>query len=238
MSDSGKYVIKAENKVKKEENVHVVTFTSKESHMHVFGIFHADPKKHHVAHDTIRKAHEETMQIIADVGKTDTTSTETAAVEETQPEPEAAEPEPEGDTKEPAAKGKGGKEKKGKGGKVRPIETMVPLKNKLVLSTQLTNRTVGAGQKVKLSCCVQGPEPTMKWQKNGLPMAFGPKIKNLSRDGLGVLEFVNPVIDDSAEYTCICKNPWSELSTSCQLTVYNTNISADVPPTFTRPVKG
>lgn len=67
-SDSGKYVVKASNSVKRTEVVHNVSFTGKESHLHVYGIFHSDPKRKHEI-DSIRKAHEETMELIAQAGK-------------------------------------------------------------------------------------------------------------------------------------------------------------------------
>lgn len=139
-----------------------------------------------------------------------------------------------------AAPGKGkpaGKEPKGKKGKIRPIESLVSVKNKLVMTANLTNRTVAARTRVKLSCCCQGPEPQMKWMKNGTPLVFSTKVKNLSRDGLGVVEFLAPCVDDSGVYECICKNPYSELSTSCTLTVYESNLSNDAAPTFTRTIK-
>lgn len=65
LSDSGKYVVKATNSVKRVEMVHNVTFTGKESHLHVYGIYHSDPNRVHEM-DTIRKAHEETKKIIAE----------------------------------------------------------------------------------------------------------------------------------------------------------------------------
>lgn len=65
-SDSGKYLIKASNDVKRVDMVHNVTFTGKDSHLHVYGIFHSQ-KPHERA--TIQKAHDETMAIIAEVTK-------------------------------------------------------------------------------------------------------------------------------------------------------------------------
>lgn len=137
-----------------------------------------------------------------------------------------------------ASKGKPKEAKGSKKGGRRPIETLVSVKNKLVVTAQLTNRTVGARNRVKLSCCVQGPEPQMRWLKDGNPVVYSQKIRNMSRDGLGVLEFLSPLEDDSGTYECIAKNPYSEVSTSCKLVVYDTNISIDAVPTFTRPIKG
>lgn len=135
-------------------------------------------------------------------------------------------------------KGKGKKGGAGGGGRARHTEALVPVKNKLVVTAQLTNRTVGARSRVKLSCCVQGPEPQMKWYKDGNPVAMSMKVRNMSRDGLGVLEFLSPEESDSGNYVCVAKNPFSEVSTSCTLVVYDTNISIDTVPTFTRSIKG
>lgn len=70
-NDSGKYCIKAENSARKVEKVHNVTFTNKESHMHVYGVFSSNPTHKQMVGDTIRRAHEETMKIIAEVQKSD-----------------------------------------------------------------------------------------------------------------------------------------------------------------------
>lgn len=143
------------------------------------------------------------------------------------------------DDSKSAPKGKGAKGKKGTGGgRSRHIEALVPVKNKLVVTAQLTNRTVGARNKVKLSCCVQGPDPQMRWFKDDNPVVMSTKVRNMSRDGLGVLEFLSPEEGDSGKYVCVAKNPFSEVSTSCTLVVYDTNISIDTAPTFTRSIKG
>lgn len=147
----------------------------------------------------------------------------------------------ESDETKAAAKGKPAGKEKGKkaaGGRSRPIETLVSVKDKLSLTAHLTNRTVAARNRVKLQCCFSGPEPQLRWFKNGTPVVMSTKIKNGSRDGLGVLEFTSPSVEDSGEYTCTAKNAYSEVSTSCILNVYDTNLSTDTAPIFTRTLKG
>jgi len=126
---------------------------------------------------------------------------------------------------------KAGKEKAGK-----PIETYV--KGQLNFVAQLTDRVVIEGSKVKLSAFVAGKDPQVKWYKNNIPMVFGPKVKNLSSDGVCVLEIHNATIDDSAEYKVAAKNPAGEVTSVCRLTVYKSNASNDMAPMFTRSLKG
>lgn len=109
---------------------------------------------------------------------------------------------------------------------------------KLSFVTHLTNRVFPEGSRVKLSCIVQGPDPNIRWMRNDQPVVYSPRVRNLSRDGLCVLEIATCTLDDSGLYTCIARNQESDISCGCNVQVYETKGTADLLPTFTRSLKG
>lgn len=109
---------------------------------------------------------------------------------------------------------------------------------KLSFVTHLTNRVFPEKAKVKLSCIVQGPDPNIRWLHNDQPVVYSPRVRNLSRDGLCVLEISECNLDDSGLYICIARNQESDIQCSCTVQVYETKTSADFTPTFTRALKG
>lgn len=116
-------------------------------------------------------------------------------------------------------------------------EMMKAARNKLSFVTHLTNRVFPEGDKVKLSCVVQGPDPNPRWLKEGNPIVYGARVKNLSREGVCILEINNATPDDGGEYTLLVRNPDSDISCSCQLQVYAKTQTSDFAPTFTRNLK-
>lgn len=116
-------------------------------------------------------------------------------------------------------------------------EMLQATRNKLSFVTHLTNRVFPENSKVKLSCVVQGPDPNIRWIKDGAPIVYSSRIKNLSREGLCVLEISNCVPDDSGDYQLLARNPDSEITCSCKLQVYATSQTSDFKPTFTRNLK-
>lgn len=111
-------------------------------------------------------------------------------------------------------------------------------KSKLSLVTHLTNRVFAVGGKIKLTCVVQGPDPNVKWFKNEQPLTYSPRVRNMSRDGLCVLE-INPCnLEDGGDYTLVVRNTESDVTTQCRIQVYDPQGSADLVPTFTRSLKG
>lgn len=109
---------------------------------------------------------------------------------------------------------------------------------KLSFVTHLTNRVFPEKAKVKLSCIVQGPDPNVRWLRDNQPVVYSPRVRNLSRDGLCILEIGECNVDDSGLYTCIARNQESDIQCSCTVQVYETKTSADFTPTFTRSLKG
>lgn len=109
---------------------------------------------------------------------------------------------------------------------------------KLSFVTHLTNRVFPEGTRVKLSCVVQGPDPNVRWMKNDQPIVYSQRVRNLSKDGLCVLEVANATVDDSGLYNLIVRNQESGIECACNVQVYETKGSADLAPTFTRSLKG
>lgn len=111
-------------------------------------------------------------------------------------------------------------------------------RNQLSFVTHLKNRVFPVGTRIKLTCVVQGTDPNVKWYKNENPVVFGPRVRNMSREGLCVLEITKSALEDSGEYLCVVRNSECEISSSCKLQVYDAKGTADLSPTFTRSLKG
>lgn len=116
-------------------------------------------------------------------------------------------------------------------------EMMKAARNKLSFVTHLTNRVFPEGAKVKLSCVVQGPDPNPRWLKEGNPIVYGARVKNLSREGVCILEINNATPEDCGEYSLLVRNADSDITCSCQLQVYAKCLTTDFAPTFTRNLK-
>uniref|UniRef100_A0A1B0BT08 Ig-like domain-containing protein n=1 Tax=Glossina palpalis gambiensis TaxID=67801 RepID=A0A1B0BT08_9MUSC len=110
-------------------------------------------------------------------------------------------------------------------------------KQQLYFNAIVSNRYVTEGSKVKLQAVVMGPNPAMKWMKDDQNVTYGPRIRNMSRDCLASLEFVKALPEDSGLYTLVAQNEFCKISTSAKLLVYSTNVSAEVEPVFTRPLR-
>ncbi len=116
-------------------------------------------------------------------------------------------------------------------------ELLKAVRNKLSFVTHLTNRVFAEGSKIKLSCVVQGPDPMIRWLKDENPIVYSARVKNLSRDGMCVLEIDKCTPADSGDYKLVVRNVDSDISSSCTLQVYETVQSSDFAPTFTRALK-
>lgn len=139
--------------------------------------------------------------------------------------------------KKPAPRGKKGAETSGRRRGAAASGFPDPKQN-LYFTAQLASRTVPIGSRVKLFCYISGPEPQVRWLKNGTPLVFGQKIRNTGKENIAAVEFMSVTMDDNAEYTCVAKNIASEITSSAKLTVFDTKIVEDSPPTFVRAIKG
>nr|XP_044249283.1 muscle M-line assembly protein unc-89 isoform X4 [Drosophila takahashii] len=145
-----------------------------------------------------------------------------------------------------APKAKGKKKKKddeeaeagGDGGYERRSRMPDPSpKQMLYFTVNPTNRYVAEGSKVKLQAVIGGPQPMIKWQKDDQNVTYGPNIRNMNRDSLAVLEFVNAQVEDSGTYSIIAQNDSCKITTSAMLHVYQTKVNTDVQPVFIRSLK-
>lgn len=103
--------------------------------------------------------------------------------------------------------------------------------------TKLSNRVVAAGSKVKLTCYLEGADPSIRWFKNDQPVVYSPKLRQTQLNGLCSLEFTAVTLDDSGVYKCWARNTSGETSTSANLEVFSGGDSDDLSPTFTRSLK-
>lgn len=217
---------KAENRVGTTEIPHYVLFEGKEHHIaeNIHGVFHHDQSR-------------------VDRGKTEVRHLSNGDA----PAAEAAEDDA---GEEEKGKGKGGKGQKKGSSRPETPSTPVPStpapppkkeprESRITINfpTKLSNRVVAAGSKVKLSCYLEGADPSVRWFKNDQPVVYSPKLRQNNLNGLCSLEFTSATIDDSGLYKCWARNTSGETSTSATLEVFSGGDSADLSPTFTRSLK-
>lgn len=99
--------------------------------------------------------------------------------------------------------------------------TPVTSKNRLKFATQLRDRTAVIGQKIKFSCSIYGPDPQARWLKDDQPLVYGPTIRNMSAEGVSIVELSDVTKKSSGQYKCVARNQYSEITTSCYLKVYD-----------------
>ncbi|XP_030387654.1 titin homolog isoform X3 [Scaptodrosophila lebanonensis] len=139
-------------------------------------------------------------------------------------------PKPPKKKEEDAADAEGGYERRSRLPDPSPKQT-------LYFTVNLSNRYVAEGSKVKLQAVIGGPEPIIKWQKDDQNVQYGPRIRNMNRDSLAVLEFLNAQPEDSGTYSIIAQNEFCKITTSALLHVYQTTVNTDVQPVFIRSLK-
>lgn len=112
-------------------------------------------------------------------------------------------------------------------------------KDRLKFVTQLRDRTALVGNKVKFTCAVLGPDPNIRWTKDGNALQYGPTLRNSTSEGLSIVEISNLTTDHTGEYKCVAKNPNTEVATSCYLKVYDGKVEGDQePPLFVLSIRG
>lgn len=55
---------------------------------------------------------------------------------------------------------------------------------------------------------------TVSWFKDGQPLLFSSRIRNIFEFGYVALEFLHIIAEDSGTYTCVARNDYGEASTS------------------------
>lgn len=96
----------------------------------------------------------------------------------------------------------------------------------------LSDRTVEAGQSVRLACAVDGPELSVKWYKDGRQLERDATHRIINNNNILVLEVINTNILDSGEYSCLIMNQNDEVTSSCIVTIYEIFKDEPKPPSI------
>lgn len=168
---------------------------------------------------------EQTAYFVEFEGREEAIRALTAPTQDDEDGPVAREPK-----KRVGRKGKG----KGKDEDAAPVD----MKNRLKFVAHMNDRMVPVGSKMKLLCLVDGPEPTIKWTRNGSAIVFTPRVKNLTKEGTALIEFLEVLSEDVGEWKCTAKNSFGEISSVCHLTTFEMPPTDIIPPTFSRPISG
>lgn len=67
---------------------------------------------------------------------------------------------------------------------------------------------------------------------------MSPRVRAEVRDGLITLNIQNATIEDSGVYRILVRNQFSEITSSCTVTVYEAIKSTATAPIFTSSIKG
>lgn len=87
-------------------------------------------------------------------------------------------------------------------------------------TTSLSNRATTVGYATKLLCSVRGtPKPKVLWMKNKIPIMDDPKYRQISNQGVCMLEIRKTQAFDRGVYSCKAINPRGEDIVSCTLEV-------------------
>lgn len=129
-------------------------------------------------------------------------------------------------------------------GKLPPIvkkddTPTIPQKDRLKFATQLRDRTALIGNKLKLTVSVIGPDPNIRWLKDGNPIQYGPNVRSVASEGTGIFEILKLSTEHSGEYKCVARNNNCDISTSCYLKVYDAKTEGDQEaPLFVLSIRG
>lgn len=75
--------------------------------------------------------------------------------------------------------------------------------------------------------------------KDGNPLQYGPNLRNLTAEGMSIIEINNLTTDHTGEYKCVARNNNCEISTSCYLKVYDAKTEGDQEaPLFVLSMRG
>lgn len=96
----------------------------------------------------------------------------------------------------------------------------------------LSDRTVEAGQSVRMACAVDGPELSVKWFKDGRQLERDANHRIINNNNILVLEVCNTTILDSGEYSCQIMNQNDEVTSSCIVTIYEVFKDEPKPPSI------
>ncbi|XP_061389091.1 muscle M-line assembly protein unc-89 [Musca vetustissima] len=224
--DKGKYIVRAENSAGKAEITHLVAFEGKEHHIadNIHGVFHADKsllKPKQVEEEKPKAA----PASAADASDSETDSKGKKKVRKPRKDDESE--------AEAASASIYVSDVASETGSLKKREKVIGI----YFPTNMKDRVVAEGSKVKISCFLESKEPQVKWFKNGEPLQNSPKCRGRYNEGLCILEIPAATLEDAGEYKCWARDETGEASTFCRLEVYSDPGSGDTPPTFTRNIK-
>lgn len=113
--------------------------------------------------------------------------------------------------------------------------TKSSIRNKIVFESILKDITVEDGYPVKFVCNVRGQDPIVEWYKGKELLDNCQKYRMSNRNGIISLEIIDVCSADSGEYACVVRNLLNEVKSIGRLRVID---SREIPPTFTRNLKG
>lgn len=229
--DSGKYVCQASNRSGNAEIPHFVLFEGKAAHIaeNIHGVFHSD-------HSRVDRAKAENALTNGVVQNGDAEPGEGGEGSEAG----------DGEKSKKNAKGKGrsGRSETPTAAPTTTTSSAAPAKKEprdqritIHFPTKLSNRVAAEGTKVKLTCYLEGADPAIRWLKDEQPVVYSPKCKQNNNNGLCILELSSVTLADTGVYKCYARNTSGEASTSANLEVYASDVTADLAPTFTRGMK-
>uniref|UniRef100_A0A182K136 Ig-like domain-containing protein n=1 Tax=Anopheles christyi TaxID=43041 RepID=A0A182K136_9DIPT len=114
---------------------------------------------------------------------------------------------------------------------------VLEVKQKLYFEANLKNQTVAEGSHLKLVCSCVGPQPTIKWFKNNIPLVWSKNVKNDTKLGVGAVHIISADLNDSGTYKCTASNTAGEVETTCKVIVFPVPEKQHVAPSFVRNVK-
>lgn len=118
-------------------------------------------------------------------------------------------------------------------------QPLVSQKDRLKFATQLRDRTSLVGNKIKFTCSVLGPNPNIRWFKDGNPLQYGPNCRNLTAESMSIVELSDITMEQTGEYKCLAKNDFSEVFTTSYLKVYDAVVEGDKEaPLFVLSIRG
>lgn len=93
--------------------------------------------------------------------------------------------------------------------------------------TNLLDRVVAVGSKVKLTGYVEGTDCQVRWFKNDKKVPSTPKCRLTNTNGVLSLELRAAKEDDTGLFKVVARNGAGEVSSTCKLQVYRTAVGSD-----------
>lgn len=227
-NDSGKYVCKAYNRAGECSVQHTVLFEGKAAHIvdNRHRVYHSDPE--HLAKAKFPEKARENVVV--------------------EPKPEPEEEKGKGKGRGRGSKGTGSAQNTRTESSPAPEPTPAPIvtrqkeqpresKKSIYFASKLSDRVVAEGSKIKLTCYLDGNDPSIRWLKDDQPVVYSAKCRQTNNNGVCTLEFTTVSVSDSGEYKCFARNLTGDVTTSAKLEVFPNPGSPDSQPTFTRSLK-